>query len=55
MKEYIAYKEWWITHHAPSLIPSLYWGETVEQAFKQHVNDMGLYRLMETLAVWSEE
>lgn len=55
MKAYILYKKWWIDHHAPNLIPSAYWGWTVEQAFEQHVKDMGLYKLMETLAVWSAE
>ena len=55
MKAYISYKKWWIKCEAPSKIPSSYWGDTPEQAFRQHVTDMGLYRLMEILAAWPEE
>ena len=55
MKAYIAYKKWWMEYEAPSRIPSSYWGDTPEQAFRQHVTDMGLYRLMEMLAEWSED
>jgi hypothetical protein len=50
MKEYIAYKAWWIENEAYEKIPSLYWGDTPEQAFKQHIADMGLYALLEQLA-----
>ena len=55
MKAYAAYKKWWIECHAPSLIPSLYWGETPEHAFKQHIDDIGLYNLMETLVLWYDD
>jgi len=55
MKAYIAYKKWWIEYEAPSKIPSSYWGDTPEQAFRQHITDMGLYRLMEMLAEWPED
>ena len=55
MKAYVAYKKWWMEWHAPDLIPSLYWGDTPEQAFRQHVNDMGLYRLMETLVGYEDD
>jgi len=55
MKAYREYKKWWIQFQALSLVPSLYWGETEEDAFKQHIADMGLYKLMETLADWDEE
>lgn len=54
MKAYIAYKEWWIEFQASDLIPSLYWGDTPEDAFRQHIADMGLYKLMETLVDWDE-
>lgn len=55
MKAYVSYKKWWIEFEAPSKIPSMYWGDTTEQAFRQHVTDMGLYQLMEMLATWPEE
>jgi hypothetical protein len=52
MKAYLAYKQWWIDNVAPAEFPSEYFGDTPEQAFKQHVNDLGLYNLMETLCTW---
>lgn len=55
MKAYREYKEWWIIHVAAAEIPSLYYGTTPEEAFKQHVKDLGLYGLMEKLDKWSEE
>lgn len=55
MKAYLEYKEWWIDNVAAAEVPSLYYGATAEQAFKQHVNDLGLYGLMEKLSEWSED
>jgi hypothetical protein len=55
MKEYREYKQWWIDNQAPQLVDSLYYGHNSEEAFKQHIKDLGLYKLMETLAVWSNE
>lgn len=55
MKEYIKYKAWWIENHALNKIPSLYWGDTAEQAFAVHVSEFTLYEFMERLADWSEE
>lgn len=55
MKEYVAYKKWWIKHQAPHHIPSLFWGDDAETAFREHVNQMGLYQMLETLIDWSEE
>jgi hypothetical protein len=55
MKAYTAYKNWWKTFQAPSLVPSLYWGETADEAFEQHVNDLGLFGLMEAIEDWGEE
>lgn len=55
MKEYISYKTWWIATQAPSHIGSLYYGNIPETAFEQHIKDLGLYRLMETLARWTDE
>ena len=37
------------------LVPSLYWGETAEEAFKYHVQNLGVYGLMEILASWDAE
>lgn len=50
-KAYIDYKTWWQTTQCPEL-PSLYFGSTKEQAFEQHVKNLGLYNLMEVLAYW---
>jgi len=55
MKAYIRYKEWWIDTQAPQLVPSLYWGNTEEDAFKQNLANMGLYLLMETLVEYEDK
>lgn len=55
MKEYTAYKNWWKATQAPGLIPSLFWGETADQAFQVHVSNMSVYEFMEKLERWSEE
>jgi hypothetical protein len=49
MKEYIAYKAWWIQHQSPRCVASGQWPDTAEEAFEQHINDLGLYQLMEIL------
>jgi hypothetical protein len=54
METYKLYKQWWIDNVAYTLIPSLYWGTTTEQAFKQHVQNLGVYGLMEKLLEWEE-
>jgi hypothetical protein len=55
MNEYTNYKEWWKKMEAPSKVPSYHYGLDVEGAFEQHVEDLGLYGLMETLEMWREE
>jgi hypothetical protein len=55
MKEYIEYKKWWIETHANSMEPSLYWADPSYDAFERHINDLGLFRLMELLADWNED
>lgn len=55
MKAYKDYKAWWIEFQAPDHIPSLYWGNTPEKAFEQHIKNMNLYELMETLVDWSDD
>jgi hypothetical protein len=55
MSSYARYKKWWIEHEAPHNIPSLYYGDTPEIAFRQHVGEMNSYELMETLEDWKEE
>lgn len=55
MNSYSQYKKWWMKHQAPHEIPSLYYGDTPESAFKQHIKDMSVYKLMETLEAWEEE
>lgn len=55
MNSYSQYKKWWMKHQAPHEIPSLYYGDTPESAFKQHIKDMSVYKLMETLEGWEEE
>jgi hypothetical protein len=52
---YKKYKEWWIEYQAKDFIPSLYFGDDAEIAFRQHISDMSLYELMETLVDWDEE
>lgn len=49
METYRSYKDWWMETQAPSCIPSLYWGNTKEEAFRQHVSDLGLYALLENI------
>jgi hypothetical protein len=55
MNSYARYKQWWIEHEAPHVVPSLYYGDTPEIAFREHIEKMGLYELMETLQDWEEE
>jgi hypothetical protein len=55
MSNYARYKQWWIEHEAPHVVPSLYYGDTPEIAFRQHIKDMSIYELMETLEDWKEE
>lgn len=55
MKSYIAYKKWWIEHQSCHYVGSLYWGNTPEECFEQHIKDLSLYKLMETLASWVDE
>lgn len=55
MSSYARYKQWWIKHEAPHVVPSLYYGDTPEIAFRQHIKDMSIYELMETLEDWKEE
>jgi len=50
MEEYTKYKDWWIAYEAPHKVPSLYWGGTADEGFKQHIKDMTLYELMEILS-----
>ncbi len=54
MKTYTNYKKWWIENIAPRHVPSLYYGNTVEQAFETYVKGLGLYNLMEALADWQD-
>jgi hypothetical protein len=49
MKAYTNYKKWWLEYEAPSKVPSLYWGQSAEEAFSQHISILGLYGLMEIL------
>ena len=44
MEEYLAYKKWWMENEAPQKM------DWPHKAFAQHVKDIGLYYLMETLA-----
>ena len=55
MKAYIDYKAWWIDTQAPHKVPSLYWGDSSEQAFAVHVSELSLYELMELLVEWHQE
>lgn len=54
INNYVRYRNWWIKHK--ELSPSdLKWGATLEGEFKNHINSMTLYELMETLEGWGEE
>lgn len=56
MKEYLLYRKWWFENEAIHLpIPSHYWGETEEEAFKNHINSMTHYELFEHLANFKEK
>lgn len=55
IKSYIAYKKWWIEHHSYHYVGSPDWGHTPEECFETHVNEIGLYTLMETLVNWVDE
>ena len=55
MSNYARYKKWWIEYQAKDFIPSLYYGDDPETAFRQHVDGMSIYELMETLEDWDEE
>jgi hypothetical protein len=54
MKAYIDYKAWWIDTQAPHRTISS-WSVDHEEMFKEHVNGLGLYELMELLVNWYEE
>ena len=55
MKEYLIYKEWWIDHVAPVELALSHSSETAEEAFRQHIDSLTLYRLMEELCLWSSD
>jgi hypothetical protein len=53
MKAYIDYKAWWIDTQAPHIDPNF--TADPEEMFKEHVNKLGLYGLMELLVEWHQE
>lgn len=53
MKEYLEYKEWWKVNVFPAGGYSMYLAHESEAAFEQHVNELGVYKLMETLCMFS--
>lgn len=57
MKAYLKYKEWWIETQSQYYKDSdeMFADDSDEDIFKRYVNQMSLYELMETLAVWEEE
>lgn len=57
MKTYIAYKKWWIDTQAQYYYNSPYYNkhDTPEELFTQHIENLGLYGLMETLCNWDED
>ena len=52
IEKYIAYKTWWYKYQAQYSLDHSFCCHTEEEAFEQHVKDMGLYNLMETLSNW---
>lgn len=56
MKAYTNYKKWWIKHEADFVINQKYYNLlTPEEAFKEHINNMDMFTLMETLELWHED
>lgn len=53
-KAYLAYKEWYIEHVYQSLDHERFSAMTREEAFEDHLNELGLYGLMEKLCEWDE-
>jgi len=47
MNNYVRYRNWWMAHRGPV--------DLDEQAFKDHINSMTLFELMETLEGFGEE
>lgn len=52
LEAYRSYKSWWVEWQAPSRVGSLYWGDTPEDAFQQHLKEMSTYEFFELLSVW---
>jgi len=52
MKEYVAYKKWWMEW---AVSVDLAVNLSDEELFEKHINELGLYNLMETLVTWQEE
>lgn len=47
MNNYVRYRNWWMAHRGPV--------DLDDQAFKDHINSMSLFELMETLEGFGEE
>ena len=50
MNNYVRYRNWWMKHQAPHE-----WQMRPQEAFKQHIESMSLFELMETLEGFGEE
>ncbi len=55
MQAYRKYRDWWMKYEAPHYVGNLFWGNTAEECFEQHIKNLGLYNLMENLLLWEEE
>lgn len=57
MEQYIAYKAWWIATQAKYKIGTNMNEHCAhaECLFKQHIDDLGFYGLMELLSEWKNE
>ena len=51
MQAYINYKTWWMNTQRQHYITAIEW--RIEDDFKDHINEMTLHQLMETLIDWS--
>lgn len=52
LETYKKYKQWWLMNKASDMVPTLYWGETQEQAFIVHMSEMSTYDFMELMLDW---
>ena len=53
MKAYQEFKQWWINNESHNHI-GLFWGDTPDECFKNYINHLSNYELLEKLERWSD-